>query len=110
VRDYIHVEDLAAAHLAALGYLRAGRASVTLNCGYGHGYSVREVLAAVERAAGRPLVIREEPRRAGDPPSLIARADRIRTVLGWAPRYDRLDQIVGDALRWERKLLAQSAA
>jgi UDP-glucose 4-epimerase len=110
VRDYIHVEDLAAAHLAALDYLRSGGASTTLNCGYGHGYSVREVLAAVERAAGRPLVIREESRRAGDPPMLIAKAERIRSVLDWAPRFDRLDQIVGDALRWERKLLSQSAA
>jgi len=110
VRDYIHVEDLAAAHLAALAYLRAGGASTTLNCGYGHGYSVREVLAAVERAAGRALSTREEPRRAGDPAMLIARAERIRAVLGWAPRYDSLDQIVGDALRWERKLSAQSAA
>ena len=110
VRDYIHVEDLAAAHLAALGYLRAGGASTTLNCGYGHGYSVRELLAAVERVAGRPLVVRDEPRRAGDPPMLIAEAERIRSVLGWAPQFDRLDQIVGDALRWERKLRAQSAA
>lgn len=110
VRDYIHVEDLAAAHLAALAYLRAGGPSTTLNCGYGHGYSVREVLAAVERVAGRPLVTREEPRRAGDPAMLIARADRIRAVLGWKPRYDRLDQIVGDALRWEQKLRGPSAA
>jgi UDP-glucose 4-epimerase len=110
VRDYIHVEDLASAHLAALDYLRSEGTSATLNCGYGHGYSVREVLAAVERAAGRPLVVREEPRRAGDPPMLIAKADRIRAVLGWAPRFDRLDQIVDDALRWERKLRAQSAA
>jgi len=110
VRDYIHVEDLASAHLAALDYLRDGGASATLNCGYGHGYSVREVLAAVERAAGRPLVVREEPRRAGDPPMLIAKAERIRAVLGWTPRHDQLDQIVGDALRWERKLRAQSAA
>jgi len=110
VRDYIHVEDLASAHLAALDYLRSGGTSATLNCGYGHGYSVREVLAAVERAAGRALVVREEPRRAGDPPMLIAKADRIRSVLGWTPRYDRLDQIVGDALRWERKLREQSAA
>jgi UDP-glucose 4-epimerase len=110
IRDYIHVEDLASAHLAALGYLRSGGRSTTLNCGYGHGYSVREVLAAVEGAAGHPLVVREEPRRAGDPPMLIAKADRVRTTLGWAPRYDRLDQIVGDALRWERKLLAQPAA
>ncbi len=110
VRDYIHVEDLASAHLAALAYLRSGGSSTTLNCGYGHGYSVREVLAAVERAAGRPLTIREEPRRAGDPPMLIAKAERIRSVLGWAPRLDNLDQIVGDALRWEQKLRAQSAA
>jgi len=110
VRDYIHVEDLASAHLAALAYLRAGGPSTTLNCGYGHGYSVREVLAAVERVAGRPIVTREEPRRAGDPAMLIARADRIRAVLGWKPRYDRLDQIVGDALRWEQKLRGPSAA
>ena len=110
IRDYIHVEDLASAHLAALGYLRSGGASTTLNCGYGHGFSVREVLAAVARAAGRPLEVREEPRRAGDPAKLIARAERIRSTLGWSPRYDNLDQIVGDALRWERKLLAQSAA
>lgn len=110
VRDYIHVEDLASAHLSALAYLRAGGRSTTLNCGYGHGYSVREVLAAVERAAGRPLVVREEPRRPGDPPVLIAGAERVRTTLGWAPRFDNLDQIVGDALRWERTLRARSAA
>jgi UDP-glucose 4-epimerase len=108
VRDYIHVADLAAAHLAALRYLRAGGASVTLNCGYGRGASVREVLAAVERVAGRPLVIREEPRRAGDPPVLVARADRIREHLGWEPRHDRLEQLVADALRWERTLLARA--
>ncbi|MBS0375241.1 MAG: UDP-glucose 4-epimerase GalE [Proteobacteria bacterium] len=110
VRDYIHVEDLASAHLAALAYLRRGGASTTLNCGYGRGFSVRELLDAVARAAGHPLVIKEEPRRAGDTPMLIARADRIREVLGWTPRYDRLDQIVGDALRWERQLVAPPAA
>ena len=110
VRDYIHVEDLASAHLAALTYLRSGGRSTTLNCGYGHGFSVREVLAAVARAAGHPLTIREEPRRAGDPAKLIARAERARTVLGWTPRYDNLDQIVGDALRWERTMLAQAAS
>ncbi len=104
VRDYIHVEDLAGAHLSALRYLRGGGASVTLNCGYGHGHSVREVLAAVEKAAGVPLVIREEPRRAGDPPVLVARADRIRQTLDWQPRYDSLEQLVADALRWERTL------
>lgn len=109
IRDYIHVEDLASAHLAALRYLRSGSPSVTLNCGYGHGYSVREVLAAVQRVSGHPLIVREEPRRAGDPARLIARAERIRTLTGWAPRYDNLDQIVGDALAWERRLMAETA-
>jgi UDP-glucose 4-epimerase len=109
VRDYIHVEDLATAHVNALAYLRSGGPSTTLNCGYGHGYSVRQVLAAVERASGRPLVIREEPRRPGDPPVLIAVADRVRQVLGWTPRYDDLDVIVGTSLAWERKLLAHPA-
>ena len=104
VRDYIHVEDLASAHLHALSYLEDGGASTTLNCGYGHGYSVREVIAAVERAAGVKLAVTEEPRRAGDPPSLIASAGRIREVPGWEPRYDDLDEIVRTALAWERKL------
>ena len=109
VRDYIHVEDLASAHLNALTYLRQGGTSTTLNCGYGHGYSVREVLAAVDRANGNPVVRREEPRRAGDPPILIATADKIRRVLGWQPRHDDLDFIVQTALRWERKLQQQPA-
>src|SRR6202012_2792861 len=77
VRDYIHVEDLATAHLDALTYLRKGGTPLTLNVGYGRGYSVREVLKSVERVAGQPLTIREEPRRAGDPPSLVATADRV---------------------------------
>lgn len=105
VRDYIHVEDLSAAHLDALTFLRGGGASTVLNCGYGHGYSVREVLASVERVSGQRLTIREEPRRAGDPPTLIARADRIRSALGWQPRLDDLDTIVRTSLDWERKLL-----
>jgi UDP-glucose 4-epimerase len=105
VRDYIHVEDLAAAHLDALTYLRDGGQSVTLNCGYGHGYSVREVIRSVERVGSRPLVVKEEPRRAGDPPVLVARADRIRSILGWKPRLDDLDAIVRTSLDWERKLL-----
>ncbi len=109
VRDYIHVEDLATAHVNALTYLRQGGQSTTLNCGYGHGYSVREVLAAVDRASGKPVVRREEPRRAGDPPVLIATADKIRQVLGWQPRHDDLDFIVQTALRWERKLQQQPA-
>lgn len=104
VRDYIHVEDLAAAHLRALDYLRAGGESTTLNCGYGHGYSVREVLNAVERANGKPLNIREEARRAGDPPQLIAGAERIRLELGWEPRFDDLDTIARTSLAWEHKL------
>jgi UDP-glucose 4-epimerase len=105
VRDYLHVEDLAAAHLNALDYLRRNGKSVTLNVGYGHGYSVREVLRMVESVGGQPLVIREEPRRAGDPAYLVARADRIRTELGWQPRYDDLTAIVGHSLAWEKKLL-----
>ncbi|MEL6869614.1 MAG: UDP-glucose 4-epimerase GalE [Pseudomonadota bacterium] len=104
VRDYIHVEDLAAAHLRALDYLREGGESVTLNCGYGHGYSVRELLAAVEKANGAPLNIVEDARRAGDPPSLISKADRIRKTLGWEPQFDDLDAIVTSALAWERKI------
>lgn len=104
VRDYIHVEDLASAHLKALDYLENDGESVTLNCGYGHGYSVREVLQAVEKAHGSPLNIIEEPRRAGDPPSLIAKADKIRELLNWEPRYNNLDTIVTTALEWEKKL------
>ena len=104
LRDYIHVDDLARAHLDAVDYLRAGGSSEVMNCGYGHGFSVRDVLRAVERVSGRPLVIREEARRAGDPPQLIADASKIRRVLGWTPRLDDLDQIVTHALRWEEKL------
>ena len=109
VRDYIHVEDLATAHIRALDYLRNGGTSTTLNCGYGHGYSVRELLAAVERAAGRRLPVREEPRRPGDPPVLIAVADQVRSTLGWQPAYDDIDAIVGSALAWEKRLLETPA-
>jgi UDP-glucose 4-epimerase len=107
VRDYIHVEDLAAAHVDALLYLRGGGPSITLNVGYGHGYSVRQVLASVERACGRRLTVREEPRRPGDPPMLIARAERIRNELGWRPRLDDLDTIVRSAYQWEQRLLRE---
>jgi UDP-glucose 4-epimerase len=106
VRDYLHVEDLAAAHLNALGYLRDGGKSTTLNVGYGHGYSVREVLRMVEHIGGKPLTIREEARRAGDPAYLVSKAERIRTELGWRPRYDDLSAIVSTSLAWEKKLLA----
>jgi UDP-glucose 4-epimerase len=104
IRDYIHVHDLADAHLRAVDYLRAGGASVTANCGYGHGYSVREVLRMVERVAGRPLIIHEEPRREGDPPSLVAQAERVRQLLNWKPACDDLEQIVRTSLEWERRL------
>lgn len=107
VRDYIHVEDLADAHVKALRYLEEGGKSTTLNCGYGHGYSVREVLGTVERISGAPLPIQEEKRRPGDPPTLIANAQRIRDILGWQPHHDDLDFIVRTALAWEKKLCAQ---
>ncbi len=109
VRDYIHVEDLASAHLSALKYLRAEGSSQVLNCGYGRGYSVREVLSAVQKAAGQNLVIREEARRAGDPPTLIAKAEKIRELLGWQPAHDDLDFIVRTVLDWERKLQLKAA-
>ncbi|HEX7026829.1 MAG TPA: UDP-glucose 4-epimerase GalE [Gammaproteobacteria bacterium] len=108
VRDYIHVDDLADAHLKALDYLRAGGKSTTLNCGYGHGYSVREVLDTVEKVHGKKLNIVEEPRRAGDPPRLVASADKIRKKLGWEPRYNNLEFIVQTSLDWEKKLQAKS--
>lgn len=106
VRDYIHVEDLGTAHVDALAYLRGGGESTTLNCGYGHGYSVREVLAAVEKANGAPLNIVDQPRRPGDPATLIAVADRVRKVLGWRPKHDDIDTIVATCLAWERRIAA----
>jgi UDP-glucose 4-epimerase len=104
VRDYIHVEDLARAHVLALDHLAAGGQSLTLNCGYGHGYSVREVLAAVERQHGQALAVRDTDRRPGDPAALVADSARIRSALGWQPQYDDLDFIVRTALDWERSL------
>jgi UDP-glucose 4-epimerase len=104
LRDYIHVGDLADAHVAALRHLERGGGGATLNCGYGRAYSVREVLAAVERAAGRRLTTVESPRRPGDPPALAAAAGRISEVLGWRPRLDDLDVIAAHALAWERRL------
>lgn len=104
VRDYIHVSDLADAHIQALKYLRQDGSSTTLNCGYGHGYSVREVIEAVNRAHGQPIAVEEHPRRAGDPPSLIAAVGKIHETLNWQPRHDDLDFIVRTSLDWERKL------
>jgi UDP-glucose 4-epimerase len=107
VRDYIHVEDLADAHLRALDYLRGNGASATINCGYGHGYSVREVISMVDRVSGQPIRTVEEPRRAGDPPALIAQAQRVRQLLNWTPRHDDLEEIVRSQLEWERRLLSE---
>src|SRR3954471_6080156 len=104
VRDYIHVEDLATAHVNALSYLRDGGKSLVANCGYGHGYSVREVISSVEKIAGIKLPVREEARRAGDPPSLVAKAEKVRQVLGWTPKLDDIDTIVRSSLEWERRL------
>ena len=107
VRDYIHVSDLAAAHLAALHDLESRGRNLTLNCGYGRGYSVKQVLAAVERAAGSALEVRSGARRPGDVAEIVADASRIRQELGWQARHDDLDGIVRDALAWERRLARQ---
>jgi UDP-arabinose 4-epimerase len=100
VRDYIHVTDLADAHVRALAYLLGGGASGALNLGTGRGHSVREVIAAVAREAGRPVPAHDAPRRAGDPPALVAAPGRAAEVLGWHPEYSSLDTIVRTALRW----------
>ena len=104
IRDYVHVHDLAPAHLAALAHLRGGGSSQILNCGYGRGYSVLDVVASVERVSGREIPIRSAPRRAGDPSALIADATKIGALLAWQPRFNDLDRIVGDTLAWERRL------
>ncbi|MDB5452360.1 MAG: UDP-glucose 4-epimerase [Caulobacteraceae bacterium] len=104
VRDYIQVSDLADAHLAALAHLRGGNENLTLNVGYGRGYSVREVVEAVGRAAGEPVPVVEAARRPGDPASIVADVSRIRSMLDWRPRFDDLDAIVAQALAWERTL------
>ena len=104
VRDYIHVTDLARAHSEALAHLRRGGASETFNCGYGHGYSVLEVIEAVKRTSGRDFTVKMVDRRPGDPAAIVADASRIRTMLGWAPQFDDLDTIVKHALAWERRL------
>ena len=108
IRDYIHVSDLAAAHVDALGHLTAANENLVLNCGYGHGYSVREVLAAVEKEAGIRLDVRGASRRPGDPATLIADASRLRNLFAWQPRYDDLGVIVRTAIDWERKLAGEA--
>ncbi len=103
VRDYIHVVDLADAHVALLEHLAGGGESDIFNCGYGHGYSVRGVIDSVGRAHGQALPVSEAPRRAGDPPALVADSSRLKQQLGWAPRLDELDTIVRHAYQWERR-------
>jgi UDP-glucose 4-epimerase len=103
VRDYIHVADLVGAHGLALDALRSGKRGVTLNCGYGRGFSVRQVIEAVERAAGRRLATRNQARRPGDPAAVVADSSRLRVELGWRPRHDSLDEIVRHALDWEAR-------
>lgn len=104
IRDYIHIEDLAAAHLSALQYLQKGRASTAMNVGYGRGSSVREVLAMVKQVSGVDFTVVEADRRPGDPACLIAQAEKIGQLTGWQPQYNDLRQIVEDAWRWESKL------
>jgi UDP-glucose 4-epimerase len=107
IRDYIHVSDLVRAHSDALAYLRGGGASVTLNCGYGRGFSVLDVIETVKRVAGVDFKVEFGPRRAGDPAQIVAASDRARAVLKWQPHFDDLATIVTHALAWEKKLAAR---
>jgi UDP-glucose 4-epimerase len=107
IRDYIHVSDLVRAHADALRYLRSAAPSLTLNCGYGHGFSVLEVIEAVKRVSGIDFKVDMAPRRPGDPAQIVAASEQARQKLGWRPRYDDLAAIVRDALAWERKLIAR---
>jgi UDP-glucose 4-epimerase len=104
VRDYIQVTDLIDAHLGALSYLRGGGNSVVCNCGYGHGETVEEVINVVKRVSGVNFPVIRSPRRPGDPVSLVAQANRAKSLLGWAPKRDNLEEIVRQALEWERRL------
>jgi UDP-glucose 4-epimerase len=108
IRDYIHIEDLAAAHLYALNYLEKGGKSDVINVGYGQGSSVREVIDVVKKVSGVDFKVTEAPRRPGDPASLVAVAEKIRSVLGWTPSFADLTTIVSDAWRWEKKLFERS--
>ena len=110
LRDYIHVSDLIAAHVDALTHLRGGGESGIFNCGYGKGYSVLDVIKAVERVNGAALQVKYGERRPGDPAAIVAGADRVRQVLGWQPKHQDLDFIVESALAWERKLAQRNAA
>jgi UDP-glucose 4-epimerase len=107
IRDYIHVTDLARAHSDALRYLRGGGASTTLNCGYGRGFSVLDVIDTVKRVSGVDFAIEIAPRRAGDPAQIVAKSDRIRAQLGWRPQFDDLTTIARNALAWELQLASR---
>jgi UDP-glucose 4-epimerase len=107
IRDYIHVSDLTDAHLLALRYLRSGGAPQTLNCGYGQGFSVREVVETVKRISGSDFKVEYTDRRPGDPARIVAANARIHDELGWRPRYEDLSTIVGHALAWERQLMTR---
>jgi UDP-glucose 4-epimerase len=107
IRDFIHVSDLAQAHRAALSYLRDGGASTTLNCGYGHGYSVLETIEAVRRVSGRNFAVQTAPRRPGDIMTMIADTRRIASTLDWTPQYADLETIAAHALAWEEKLFQE---
>ena len=109
IRDYIHVADLTRAHSDALRYLRAGGAPLTLNCGYGHGFSVLEVIETVKKVSGADFKVDYAARREGDPARIVAASERIRGALGWQPRFDDLATIVAHALDWERELIARRA-
>ena len=109
VRDYIHVSDLIAAHVLALDRLRAGGDSQIMNCGYGHGYTVRQVVDAVRRVSGVDIEARETARRPGDPASLVAITDKVRAELGWVPAHDDLDEIIGHAYAWETRMAGRNA-
>jgi UDP-glucose 4-epimerase len=108
IRDYIHVDDLARAHVDALTYLEGNGASQILNCGYGQGYSVRQVIEKVKEVSGVDFTVIEAERRAGDPACVISAADRITKILNWQPRYNDLDLIVRTALAWEQQLTSKS--
>jgi UDP-glucose 4-epimerase len=108
IRDYIHVSDLVAAHALLLDYLRNGGPSVTMNCGYGRGFSVREVINTVKQVTGVDFRVREAGRRAGDPAAVVAAADRVRGQLGWRPQHDDLEKIVATAFAWEKFLATRN--
>lgn len=109
IRDYIHVADLAQAHLDALSYLFAGESSAIFNCGYGHGFSVSEVVAMAKQVTGTDFLVEETHRREGDPAELIAGCDKIRKTLNWQPRFDELEVILQTAWEWEKQLAASGA-